>query len=131
MKWMAEDFSAIKKLARQEGAEIFFGDEASVKSDYHSGTTWAPRGQIAILETTGTTHKVNLISAIIPRGAVRFMATEGSFTSSVFIESLRRLINKAKRPIFLIVDNHSVHRSTELHEFVQSTKANYVYSFRG
>lgn len=121
VKWMAEDFPAIKKLARQEGAEIFFGDEASVKSDYHSGTTWAPRGKTPIVETTGARHKVNLISAISPRGAMRFMATEGSVTSSVFIDFLKRLIHKAKRPIFLIVDNHSVHRSTEVREFVQST----------
>jgi len=122
VKWMAEDFPAIKKFARQEGAEIFFGDEASVKSDYHSGTTWAPRGKTPIVETTGARHKVNLISAISPRGAMRFMATEGSVTSSVFIEFLKRLIHKAKRPIFLIVDNHSVHSSTEVREFVQSTK---------
>jgi transposase len=52
---------------------------------------------------------------------MRFMVTEGSVNSSVFIEFLKRLIVKAKRPIFLIVDNHSVHRSKEVREFVKST----------
>ena len=37
--WMAKDWPAIKKMARKEKATIYFGDEASVRSDYHSGTT--------------------------------------------------------------------------------------------
>ena len=45
LKWMAEDFKEIKKLAKKENAEIFFGDESTVRSDYHSGTTWAPKGK--------------------------------------------------------------------------------------
>ena len=32
-------------LALEAGADIFFGDEASVRSDYHAGTTWAPKGK--------------------------------------------------------------------------------------
>jgi hypothetical protein len=35
-KWMAEDFKRIKTLANEAGAEIFFGDESTVRSDYHS-----------------------------------------------------------------------------------------------
>ncbi len=38
-KWMAEDYPAIHKLAKEQKAEIYFGDESSVRSDYHSGTT--------------------------------------------------------------------------------------------
>jgi hypothetical protein len=32
-------------LAKQAGADIYFGDEACVRSDYHSGTTWAPKAR--------------------------------------------------------------------------------------
>jgi len=120
-KWMAEDFVAIRKLAQQHKAEIFFGDESSVRSDYHSGTTWAPVGKTPVVQTTATRHKVNLISAISPRGEMRFMATEENVTAAVFIEFLKRLIHKADRPVFLIVDNHAVHRSREVREFVAST----------
>ena len=122
LKWMAEDFKKIKKLAQKENAEIFFGDESTVRSDYHSGTTWAPIGKTPTVRTTGARHKVNLISAISPRGAMRFMATEKSVNSSVFIEFLKRLIANAKRPVFLILDNSSVHRSNEVRQYVQSTE---------
>lgn len=93
-KWMADDFPAIRKLAKEQDAEIFFGDESSVRSDYHSGTTWSPVGKTPVVKSTATRHKVNLISAISPRGAMRFMATEGNVTSAVFIEFLKRLLHK-------------------------------------
>jgi transposase len=118
---MAEDFKEIKKLAQKVGAEIFFGDESTVRSDYHSGTTWALRGKTPVVKTTGSRHKVNLISAISPRGAMKFMATEGSVNSTVFIEFCKRLIANSEKPVFLILDNCSVHRSTEVCKFVEST----------
>ncbi|WP_136810871.1 IS630 family transposase [Desulfosediminicola flagellatus] len=119
-KWMAEDYPAIRKLAKEQNAEIFFGDESSVRSDYHSGTTWAPVGKTPTVKTTASRHKVNLVSAISPRGTMRFMSTDGNVTATVFIEFLKRLLYKANRPVFLILDNHSVHRSKEVREFVKS-----------
>lgn len=110
-KWMEEDFPAIRKLAKDHHAEILFGYESSVRSDYHSGTTWAPIGKTPVVKTTATRYRVNLISAISSRGSIRVMATEGKVTSAVFIEFLKRLIHKATRPVFLVLDNHSVHRS--------------------
>ena len=38
-------YPAIREQARQEGAEIYFGDESGVRTDHHAGTTWAPVGQ--------------------------------------------------------------------------------------
>ena len=119
--WMARDFPAIKKMAKKEGAELFFGDEASVRSDYHSGTTWAPIGKTPVVKTTGSRFKVNLISAVSGRGNLRFMATEERVTGKVFCTFLKRLIANAKGKVFLIVDNHPVHRSKVVKEFVKST----------
>ena len=41
--WLATDYPTIRRRARREGAQIFFADEAGVRSDFHSGTTWGPR----------------------------------------------------------------------------------------
>ncbi len=120
--WMAKDFPAIKKMAKRENAEIYFGDESSVRSDYHSGSTWAPKGKTPVVTTTGSRFKVNLISAVSPKGTLRFMATEERLTAQVFCEFLDRLIANAPNPIYLIIDNHPVHRSQKVKEFVQSTK---------
>jgi len=50
------------------------------------------------------------------------MATEKTVNSEVFYEFLARLIANAEAPVFLIVDNHSVHRSVKVREYVSSTK---------
>jgi transposase len=118
---MAQDFKEIKNAAQKVNAEIFFGDESTVRSDYHSGTTWAPSGKTPTVRTTGARHKVNLISAISARGAMRFMATEQNIDAAVFVEFLKRLLSKAERPVFLIWDNCSVHRSKEVRTFEEST----------
>jgi len=41
-RWRDEEYPTIQKLAKQEDAVTYFGDEAGIRSDHHSGTTWAP-----------------------------------------------------------------------------------------
>ena len=52
-RWKSEEFPAIRARAKAEGATIYFGDEAGVRSDYHAGTTWAPVGQTPVVKATG------------------------------------------------------------------------------
>jgi hypothetical protein len=105
------EFTKIKALARKEKADIYFGDEASVRSDFHSGTSWAPKGHTPVVKTTGARFSVNMISAINPRGKLRFMTIDGRFNAAKFIEFLNRLIHKSENPIFLIVDGHPTHKA--------------------
>ena len=117
-----EEYPAIRQMAREENAAIFFCDEASIRSDYHSGTTWAPIGQTPVVETTGARFRVNMISAVNARGAMRFMTIHGKLEAKKFIVFLKRLIYNVENPIYLIVDRHPVHRATKVREFVESTK---------
>jgi transposase len=121
-RWVNEEYPEIRKLAKREKARIFFADEASVRSDYHSGTTWAPRGQTPIVPSTGARFSLNLISAVSPRGEMRFMTINGRMNADKFIEFLQRLIKGAKHPVFLIVDGHPTHRAVKVKKFVVSTK---------
>lgn len=120
--WKETAFPEIRKLAKKEKAEIYFGDEASVRSDYHSGTTWARRGQTPVVEKTGARFSVNLVSAVSSQGKLRFMAFSGRMNGDQFVEFLKRLIYNAPRPIFLILDGHPVHKSAKVREFVESTE---------
>lgn len=120
-KWTREEYPAIQKEARRVGATIYFGDEAGIRSDYHSGTTWAPKGQTPIVRTTGSRLSMNMISAVSAKGSMRFMTVKGSLTADTFIEFLQRLLKNAEKPVFLVVDGHPVHRSKRVQEFVAST----------
>lgn len=119
--WLQQEYPAIQKEAKAVGATIYFGDEAGVRSDYHSGTTWAPKGQTPIIRTTGSRHSLNLVSAISAKGAMRFMTINGKMTADRFIEFLERLLKNQSTPVFLIVDGHPVHRSARVRAFVEAT----------
>jgi transposase len=119
--WLKKVFPRIKKRAKAENAEIYFADEAGVRSDYHSGTTWSPKGETPVVEKTGARFSVNMISALSPRGDFRFMVVEGSVTSKVFIQFLKRLLEgHPKGKVFLIVDGHPTHKSKLVKDFIVS-----------
>jgi hypothetical protein len=73
-EWQENAYPEIQKLAKKEKATIYFCDEASVRSDYHSGTNWAPVGKTPVVETTGARFSVYMISAVSAKGQLRFMA---------------------------------------------------------
>lgn len=119
-RWREKEFPAIHRLAKRTGAQIFFGDEAGVRSDYHAGTTWGARGKTPVVPRTGGRHSVNMLSAISARGELRFMLVNGRVNGGIFAEFLRRLMHNASNPVFLILDGHSIHRSRPVRDFVAS-----------
>lgn len=119
-KWLKEDYPAIHREAKRLRAEIWFGDEAGVRSDAHAGTTWAPCGRTPIVSTTGARFGLNLISAVNGQGLFRFMGVRGRVNAGVFIQFLKRLLVKAERMIFLIVDGHPTHKAKKVQKFVAS-----------
>lgn len=120
-RWRETDYPAIRDEAAQLGATIYFADEAGVRSDYHSGTTWAPVGQTPVVSSTGARYSVNMISAITPKGKLRFSTFTGTMNADTFIAFCRRLLHDDSAPVFLIVDGHPVHRSRAVKAFVDST----------
>lgn len=119
--WLAEDYPAIQALAKREGATIWFADEAGIRSDFHAGTTWAPKGQTPVVEATGQRFGMNLVSAVSPRGDMRFMAVEGRMNAGKFIDFLKRLMRDAESPVFVVVDGHPSHRARKVLDFVRAT----------
>jgi len=120
-EWVDKVYPKIKKEGKKEKAEIFFGDEAGVRSDYHGGTTWGIKGQTPIIRTTGARFSLNMLSAVSAQGGMRFMTHKGKVNSAVFCDFLSRLIHNAKNKIFLILDGHPVHKSLKVKKFIEST----------
>jgi len=120
--WRDREFPALMRRAKREKALIFFADESGIRSDYHAGTTWAPKGQTPLVKSTGARYSMNLISAINNQGHFRFMTVEGSVTARVFLDFLKRLIAGADRKIILVVDGHPTHRAKLVRNFVEENK---------
>jgi transposase len=124
--WMKNEFPKIAARAKAERAQVFFADEAGIRSDYHTGTTWAPRGQTPKVKSTGARFGLNMISAISRTGIMRFMVTECSVGADVFCQFIDRLAYKSRKKIFLIVDGHPVHRSKRVREHIDSLNGKVV-----
>src|SRR3954465_9347410 len=119
------EYPTIAAAARATGGTVYFVDEAGVRSDYHTGTTWAPVAKTPAVRTTGARFGLNLISAISAKGALRFSVLTGTLTAAGFIAFLKRLTHDAEHngsnPVYCIVDNHPAHRAKAVDRFVAST----------
>jgi transposase len=74
-RWKTETYPAIRARAEAEGATIYFADEAGIRSDHHSGSTWAPAGRTPVVKSTGARHSVNMISATTPKARCALLSS--------------------------------------------------------
>lgn len=121
-EWTEKTFPGISRRAAEEGASIFFADEAGCRNDHQSGTTWAPIGETPVVKFTAKRESIGMVSAISMRGKISWMIFEGTMNSARFIEFLRELLQDVKGKIFLIVDNVKYHKSAEVNAWVEQHK---------
>ena len=121
-KWIEHEYPAIAQEAKNRKAEIWFGDESGLRSDYHAGTTWGLRGQTPVVATTGARYRLNMLSAVNRRGKMRFMIEKRKLTAEVFCRFLDRLMAGVSYSIILILDGHPIHKSVTVAEKVRSYK---------
>ena len=117
-RWLEQDYPALQRKARREGAEIHWGDETGLRSDDVNGRGYAPKGQTPVRRAKGTPEKTNMISTVTNQGKVRFMFYRERLNAKVLIRFLRRLIRSADRKVFLILDNLRVHHARVVKEWV-------------
>lgn len=117
--WKEEKYPRIHAAARAAGASIFFCDESSVRTDYHSGTTWAPVGRTPVVTGTGNRQSVNMISAISAQGKFHFSFVDGNINAGSFIDYLKKLLHDIPGQVFLIVDGHGAHTAKATREFTE------------
>jgi transposase len=121
-KWLEEEYPVIVRQAKRVAAEIWFGDESGLRSDYHAGTTWGLKGQTPVVRSTGARYRLNLLSAVNRRGKMRFMIEKGKLNADGICRFLARLMAGSSRPVFLILDEHPMHKSGKVADKVRSFK---------
>lgn len=109
--WLTQDYPRIKRRAKREGAEIYWGDETGLRSDESRHRGYAPRGKTPVITIPARRKSQSLISAITNQGRVRFMVYPGAMSPDLLIEFMRRLVKDAGRKVFLILDNLNVHKA--------------------
>ncbi len=120
-QWLNETYPSIAKRAKEENAEIYWGDETGVQNtaDYLRG--YAPIGQTPVIKVEAQKFKANLLSAISNRGKLRFVIYD-KLTPDKLIDFMRRLVRDTKRKVFLILDNLRIHHSKRVSEWLLKHK---------
>lgn len=122
-KWLDEEYPAIKERAKNESAEIHWGDETGVRNSNQHGRSYAPKGKTPVKEFKAQRFSVNMISTVTNQGKVEFMIYSGTMNSDRFIEFTSKLIEDKKQKIFLILDNLRVHHSKSVKAWAEKNKS--------
>ena len=117
--WLENKFPDIKKQAKTEDADIFWGDETGIRNDESKGRSYSPKGKTPVQKVNPVPEKINMISAISNQGKVHFMFYKDTMTVQKLIEFMERIISCNERKVFLILDNLRVHHSKLLDDFLR------------
>jgi transposase len=120
--WHETVYPGIQARAKQEKAEIHWGDETGIQNDAYHARGFAPKGKTPVVRLNATKSRINMISSITNRGKVRFMLYRETMSAKVLIRFMSRLIKDADRKVFLILDNLRVHHSKVVKAWLEDNK---------
>jgi len=120
MEYLNVTFPEAMARVKATGAQVFFVDESAIRSDAHRGTTWGAVGETPVVKDSGGRFGMNLISAVSPRGDLRFSVIGETMDSARFIAFLKQLHRDAGGPILVVADNAKYHHSKETRRFIEA-----------
>jgi len=119
-RWTTEVFPQLRARAKRVGAQMFFLDEAGVRSDQVLGRTWGLRGQTPEVPTSGRRQSVSAISAVSARGDFWYEIYTQRLNALGFIALLTHFMRRRPGRVFLVLDGHPAHRAKAVAQYVQS-----------
>ncbi|NPU95179.1 MAG: IS630 family transposase [Gammaproteobacteria bacterium] len=120
--WLEEEYPAIQERAKQEDAEIYWGDETGLRNDCQHERGYAPKVKTPVIRLNAKRESINMISAITNQGKVRFRIFDGKMNADVLIDFMMRLLNEANRKVYLILDDLRVHHAKTVKEWLEEHK---------
>ena len=121
-RWKRETWPAIAAKARQDAADVYFWDESGFRADTVHGKTWARRGQTPVVERPGQRQSISAASAVSAKGGFWYATYPGALNAERFIELLRKLMKRRRKPLHLVIDGLPAHKTVSVREYVASTQ---------
>jgi transposase len=121
--WAENEFPAVVRQMQRRQSTLLFEDETGVHEDGPVARTWGARGQTPVVHVTGQRDRVNVISAISPRGRLWFRCYRGTLNAPRFIGFLTALLHDMRGEIDLILDRHPTHVAAATRRFVHEHRA--------
>lgn len=122
-RWMETEWPKILSQAQQQGAHLFFGDEASFALWGSLSYTWARKGHQPQVKTTGLRKGYKVFGAIEFFSArLIYQGTEARFQSDSYQSFLQYLLSQVSGTIILIQDGARYHTSRSTRDFLELHK---------
>jgi len=121
-KWINQEYPKIAAEAKQEGAEIQWGDETGLRSDDVRGRGYAPKGKTPVVMANANRSKLSVISTVTNKGQMRWKVFSGALNAKVLIGFMKRLVHGREKRVFLILDNLRVHHSKAVKKWLQENE---------
>jgi transposase len=118
-KWINEEYPKIAAAAKQEGAEIQWGDETGLRSDDVRGRGYAPKGKTPVVLANANRARLSVISTVTNKGQMRWRVFSGALNARLLIGFMKRLVHGRQKKILLILDNLRVHHSKAVKEWLK------------
>jgi transposase len=121
-KWKEETYPKLRRRARKNGAEIFFLDEAGVRSDSPLGRTYGLKGRTPVVKTSGKRQSINAISAVNSKGAFWYNVYPGRLNAALFLHFLKDFMKRRRKPVYMVIDSLPAHKAKSVEAYVKSAK---------
>ena len=118
--FLEEKFPRIQRLAEKLGADIAFEDEAGIGGSTRSGRTWGLEGQPPEIRVTQRRGGYNVLSAVTGQSQMRYSLEADHINSARYVNFLKQWLKGRTRPLILLADRVSFHRSAEVRAFVRA-----------
>lgn len=112
----------IKKIVKSTAGLIFHTDQTRINSQSLNGKTWYKKGKTPIRYGTYKPYYVNAMYAISPIRLSHCMVFKENFTIKTCIKFFCEMIKKFRHRLYIILDNHPVHRSNIVRDFSKKNK---------
>lgn len=125
-KWVNEEYPKIAAQAKQEGAEIQWGDETGLRSDDVRGRGYASKGKTPVVLANANRSKLSAISTVTNKGQMRWKVFYGALNAKIMIGFMKRLVHGRQKRVFLILDNLRVHHSKAVKKWLAENEGKIV-----
>jgi transposase len=121
-RWQRETYPGIARRAKREKADIYFWDESGFRADAVQGKTWGVKGQTPVVQVPGQRQSISAASAVSAKGAFWFATYKGALSGELFVDLLKKLMYRRKKPLHLVIDGLPAHKKAVVKEYVASTQ---------
>src|SRR5215468_242917 len=119
--WKRDTYPSIAVDAKRVGAEIDFWDESGFRADALQGRTWGVKGQTPVVEMPGKRQSISAASAVNSKGGFWFATYVGGMSAELFVAMLKLIMQRRRKPLFLILDSLPAHKAKVVLDYVEGT----------